>query len=201
MAGPFPRRFADRVIAVKHQAKFHEAEEQREQNWQARSGLNWRRPPPRLPSRLCFGPPPLRDGVAPQSIRGGPAQRLPVPFACGPITLHQDHGYCSTSITDVPPSVNVLGSPGQCTGGVAVALPHFLDELQSVVARVPVHFAVACAWVPLSAAVLRPAHPALVHSVKRRRRRRQVRAELRRFGLRRSCNSGRLAAWVAFCIP
>jgi len=40
IAGSFPRRFADRIVRVKCQAKLHEAEEQREQNWQAHCRLN-----------------------------------------------------------------------------------------------------------------------------------------------------------------
>ena len=75
-----------------------------------------------------------------------PGAASPCPIRLPPNRIHQDHGYCSTSITDVPPSVNVLGSPGQCTGGVAVALLSTWMNSRAWL-PVPVHFAVACAWV------------------------------------------------------
>jgi len=86
-----------------------------------------------------------------------------------------------------PASVNVLASPGQCTGGVAVARVSTWMNSKGVIAR-PAALRRSLRLGITAGAVLRPAHRAGAY-IKRRRRHRQAAAKVRRFGLRRSCDS------------
>src|SRR5208283_2368146 len=131
---------------VKRHAEFHEAEDEHEQHWKARCRLDQRRPG--LASRRASASVLRRAQAtaAPQQCSRKPGAASPCPIRLPPNCILEVHRYCSTSITDVPPSVNVFASPGQCTGGVAVALVSTWMN-SSAWLPVPVHFAVACAWV------------------------------------------------------